>query len=170
MSGRLYSSMLCWRVLPVGCFCPGCSTRLQHGVVCMLAAAAAWDPVAPLSLDSLQLLMVPMCLQVNGDITYNGEGFDSFQVARTSAYISQVDEHQAELTVRETFDFAARCLGVGHKQGRPPHAVAGALPEAMCLQGYSPTSSNNPSTFGFEIVVQHERAACTRRSMFIFVC
>jgi hypothetical protein len=50
-------------------------------------------------------------------VTYNGEGFDSFEVARTSAYISQTDEHQAELTVRETFDFAARCLGVGHKQG-----------------------------------------------------
>lgn len=52
-------------------------------------------------------------------MTYNGEAVDSgsFQVARTSAYISQVDEHQAELTVRETLDFAARCLGTGHKQG-----------------------------------------------------
>jgi ABC-type multidrug transport system ATPase subunit len=67
-----------------------------------------------------------MCLQVSGDITYNGEGFDSFQVARTSAYISQVDEHQAELTVRETFDFAARCLGVGHKQGMPLSPLAAA--------------------------------------------
>eukprot|EP00879_Flechtneria_rotunda_P006755 GHRR01007099.1.p1 GENE.GHRR01007099.1~~GHRR01007099.1.p1 ORF type:complete len:1177 (+),score=387.98 GHRR01007099.1:1343-4873(+) len=55
-------------------------------------------------------------LQVRGSITYNGENFDSFQVARTCAYISQVDIHQAELTVRETLNFAARCLGVGHKQ------------------------------------------------------
>lgn len=55
--------------------------------------------------------------QMRGAITYNGETFDSFQVARTSAYISQDDNHQAELTVRETLDFAARCLGVGHKQG-----------------------------------------------------
>lgn len=63
-----------------------------------------------------------MCIcnvQVRGQVTYNGESIDSFQVARTCAYISQVDEHQAELTVRETFDFAARCLGVGHKQGMP---------------------------------------------------
>jgi ABC-type multidrug transport system ATPase subunit len=60
-------------------------------------------------------------VQVRGSITYNGETFDSFQVARTSAYISQDDNHQAELTVRETLDFAARCLGVGHKQGEPQH-------------------------------------------------
>ena len=56
--------------------------------------------------------------QVGGRITYNGEPFEDFQVARTCAYISQVDEHQAELTVRETFDFAARCLGTGHKQSK----------------------------------------------------
>lgn len=68
------------------------------------------------SLPPHQLKMC-LVLQVRGDTTYNGEGFNNFQVARTSAYISQVDEHQAELTVRETFDFAARCLGVGHKQG-----------------------------------------------------
>ena len=30
----------------------------------------------------------------------------------------QVDNHIAELTVRETLDFAARCQGVGHKAGR----------------------------------------------------
>ena len=29
----------------------------------------------------------------------------------------QVDNHIAELTVRETLDFAARVLGVGHKEG-----------------------------------------------------
>jgi ABC-type multidrug transport system ATPase subunit len=61
---------------------------------------------------------------MRGSITYNGETFDSFQVARTSAYISQDDNHQAELTVRETLDFAARCLGVGHKQGESGLAVA----------------------------------------------
>ena len=30
---------------------------------------------------------------------------------RTSAYISQTDNHIAELTVREAMDFAARCQG-----------------------------------------------------------
>jgi ABC-type multidrug transport system ATPase subunit len=55
---------------------------------------------------------------MSGTIKYNGEGFDSFQVARTVAYVSQDDVHQPQLTVRETMDFAARCLGTGHKQSK----------------------------------------------------
>ncbi|KAG5404800.1 hypothetical protein IGI04_010919 [Brassica rapa subsp. trilocularis] len=50
-------------------------------------------------------------LKKTGNITYNGESFDEFHVKRTSAYISQTDNHIAELTVRETLDFAARCQG-----------------------------------------------------------
>uniref|UniRef100_A0A383WGZ5 ABC transporter domain-containing protein n=1 Tax=Tetradesmus obliquus TaxID=3088 RepID=A0A383WGZ5_TETOB len=87
-------------------------------------------------------------LNMRGAITYNGETFDSFQVARTSAYISQDDNHQAELTVRETLDFAARCLGVGHKQeyadqlraaekaqGIEPDAEIDALLKASAVEG-----------------------------------
>lgn len=36
---------------------------------------------------------------------------DDFYVRRTSAYISQTDDHVAELTVRECLDFGARCQG-----------------------------------------------------------
>lgn len=50
-------------------------------------------------------------LQKSGSITYNGHELDEFFVQRTSAYISQTDNHIAELTVRETLDFAARCQG-----------------------------------------------------------
>ncbi|XP_073062087.1 ABC transporter G family member 31 isoform X2 [Primulina eburnea] len=50
-------------------------------------------------------------LKKSGDITYNGHQLDDFFVQRTSAYISQTDNHIAELTVRETLDFAARCQG-----------------------------------------------------------
>ncbi|KAK9727139.1 hypothetical protein RND81_05G260600 [Saponaria officinalis] len=50
-------------------------------------------------------------LKKSGNITYNGYGMNEFCVRRTSAYISQTDSHIAELTVRETFDFAARCQG-----------------------------------------------------------
>ncbi|KAG8488547.1 hypothetical protein CXB51_016283 [Gossypium anomalum] len=50
-------------------------------------------------------------LKVSGDITYNGTNLNEFYVRRTSAYISQTDNHLPELTVRETFDFAARCQG-----------------------------------------------------------
>lgn len=50
-------------------------------------------------------------LKKTGNITYNGHHLDEFCVQRTSAYISQSDNHLAELTVRETLDFAARCQG-----------------------------------------------------------
>ena len=40
-----------------------------------------------------------------------------FQVRRTAAYVDEVDLHMAELTVRETFDFAARCFGAGEMPG-----------------------------------------------------
>lgn len=57
--------------------------------------------------DKLNFLI----LQKTGNITYNGENLHEFHVKRTSAYISQTDNHIAELTVRETLDFAARCQG-----------------------------------------------------------
>ncbi|CAH1419416.1 unnamed protein product [Lactuca virosa] len=52
-------------------------------------------------------------LKKSGKITYNGHEFHEFCVQRTSAYISQTDNHIAELTVRETLDFGARCEGEG---------------------------------------------------------
>ncbi|XP_024981119.1 ABC transporter G family member 31 [Cynara cardunculus var. scolymus] len=52
-------------------------------------------------------------LKRSGMITYNGHAFHEFCVQRTSAYISQTDNHIAELTVRETLDFGARCEGEG---------------------------------------------------------
>lgn len=54
-------------------------------------------------------------LQTSGDITYNGHGLKEFVPQRTSAYVSQQDWHIAEMTVRETLDFSARCQGVGSK-------------------------------------------------------
>uniref|UniRef100_A0A803KRW0 ABC transporter domain-containing protein n=1 Tax=Chenopodium quinoa TaxID=63459 RepID=A0A803KRW0_CHEQI len=50
-------------------------------------------------------------LKKSGNITYNGHELSEFCPQRTSAYISQTDNHIGELTVRETFDFAARCQG-----------------------------------------------------------
>ncbi|BBN01006.1 hypothetical protein Mp_2g03890 [Marchantia polymorpha subsp. ruderalis] len=49
-----------------------------------------------------------------GSITYNGHDMTEFIAERTSAYVSQNDNHIGELTVRETLDFAARCMGVGY--------------------------------------------------------
>ena len=43
---------------------------------------------------------------------------DDFIPQRTSAYISQHDEHIGEMTVRETLAFSARCQGVGPRYGQ----------------------------------------------------
>ncbi|KAI3517159.1 hypothetical protein L1887_16368 [Cichorium endivia] len=52
-------------------------------------------------------------LTVTGEVTYCGHKMSEFVPQRTCAYISQHDVHHGEMTVRETFDFAGRCLGVG---------------------------------------------------------
>ncbi|KAK9170462.1 hypothetical protein Syun_002602 [Stephania yunnanensis] len=54
-------------------------------------------------------------LRVNGKITYCGHGLSEFVPQRACSYVSQHDLHYAEMTVRETFDFSGRCLGVGSK-------------------------------------------------------
>ncbi|KAJ7966133.1 Pleiotropic drug resistance ABC transporter [Quillaja saponaria] len=53
-------------------------------------------------------------LKCSGRVTYNGHAMDEFVPQRTSAYISQHDIHNGEMTVRETLSFSARCQGVGH--------------------------------------------------------
>ncbi|XP_057422907.1 pleiotropic drug resistance protein 1-like isoform X2 [Lotus japonicus] len=52
-------------------------------------------------------------LKHSGRVTYNGHELDEFVPQRTSAYISQHDNHIGEMTVRETLAFSARCQGVG---------------------------------------------------------
>ena len=64
---------------------------------------------------SVITVIVVTMMQVSGNVTYNGTGFHDFRPAHTAAYVDQNDLHQPELSVRETFDFAARCQGVGHK-------------------------------------------------------
>ncbi|KFK36615.1 hypothetical protein AALP_AA4G146800 [Arabis alpina] len=54
-------------------------------------------------------------LKRSGEISYNGHGLDEFVPQKTSAFISQHDLHIAEMTVRETIDFSARCQGVGSR-------------------------------------------------------
>lgn len=56
-------------------------------------------------------------LQLNGTIVYNGVPLTEFLPERTAVYVEQEDQHLPELTVRETFDFAARCQGVGVQAG-----------------------------------------------------
>jgi ABC-type multidrug transport system ATPase subunit len=61
----------------------------------------------------IKIITIPWIWQVSGSITYCGHTFSEFYPERTSAYVSQYDLHNAEMTVRETLDFSRRCLGVG---------------------------------------------------------
>lgn len=54
---------------------------------------------------------------MKGNVTYNGHTLDEFVPQKTSVYISQQDLHVAEMTVRETLDFSARCQGIGTRYG-----------------------------------------------------
>lgn len=55
---------------------------------------------------------------MSGEITYNGYRVDEFVPQKTAAYISQIDVHIGEMTVKETLDFSARCQGVGARYGK----------------------------------------------------
>ncbi|KAL6334294.1 hypothetical protein AAG906_014694 [Vitis piasezkii] len=59
--------------------------------------------------------MLDSCLKVGGRVTYKGHGMNEFVPQRTAAYISQLDTHIGEMTVRETLAFSARCQGVGDR-------------------------------------------------------
>lgn len=71
---------------------------------------------------SIVYSLLPMLgspLKMSGRITYNGHSLNEFVPQRTSAFVSQQDCHVAEMTVRETLEFAGRCQGVGSKYGKP---------------------------------------------------
>ena len=73
-----------------------------------------------------------VCLQLNGNILYNGTPMTEFLPQRTAIYVEQEDNHLPELTVRETFDFSARCQGVGAQAGELTHPAA---PAAIVTDG-----------------------------------
>lgn len=74
-----------------------------------------------------------LSIQVTGNITYNGKGFDEFRAVHTSSYVDQNDLHQPLLTVKETMDFAARVQGVGHKAGKHDKASSGMFFRAKMM-------------------------------------
>ncbi|KAG2452157.1 hypothetical protein HYH02_003189 [Chlamydomonas schloesseri] len=53
--------------------------------------------------------LMPAQGKQSGDVRYNGAQLDEFNVRRTAAYVDQIDNHNPNLTVRETLDFAHAC-------------------------------------------------------------
>ena len=48
-------------------------------------------------------------LRKKGEVRYNGHSRREFNMARTIAMVDQIDQHIANLTVRETLEFAHIC-------------------------------------------------------------
>ncbi|CAM8984948.1 unnamed protein product [Rhodiola kirilowii] len=87
-----------------------------------------------LSLTIVNDVMLCEAWKKSGDVTYNGHRLDEFYAQRTAAYISQTDNHIAEITVRETFDFAARCQGASDIfSGVSPVAKEKELPQCSSM-------------------------------------
>nr|XP_043609039.1 ABC transporter G family member 29-like isoform X2 [Erigeron canadensis] len=88
-------------------------------------------------------------LTVEGEVTYNGYKLEEFVPQRTSSYVSQTDVHVAEMTVKETLDFSARCQGAGSRYelqtelekkekdaGISPDAEVDLFMKATAMEGY----------------------------------
>ncbi|KAJ6777679.1 ABC TRANSPORTER G FAMILY MEMBER 31-LIKE [Salix koriyanagi] len=86
------------------------------------------------SAENLSCLTWSFILQKSGNITYNGQKIDDFYVQRTSAYISQTDNHIAELTVRETLDFAACWQGASDGFGVQLEITKGYMEDLVRLE------------------------------------
>ena len=50
-------------------------------------------------------------------VTYNGTNSMNLCPKRPLHVLSQNDAHVAEMTIKETLDFSARCQGVGSRYG-----------------------------------------------------
>ena len=75
-----------------------------------------------------------IALKISGTITYNGHSLKEFVPEKTSAYVSQQDWHVAEMTVRETLDFSARCQGAGCKYGKLQKIVDLLVRAFLCFE------------------------------------
>ncbi|XP_042458774.1 ABC transporter G family member 45-like [Zingiber officinale] len=55
-------------------------------------------------------------LKVTGKVTYNGQKMNHYISQRMCAYVSQLDAHQAEMTVKETLEFSKKLLNAGDEK------------------------------------------------------
>ena len=100
------------RRIPSECDCMPLTCDRQAGKVDLLLLSGVGS-----SMQRHATLLCNPIVQVRGRVTYNGRALGEFQARRTAALVEQRDMHVAQLTVRETLDFAARCQGTGNRAG-----------------------------------------------------
>ncbi|KXZ50448.1 hypothetical protein GPECTOR_16g622 [Gonium pectorale] len=71
--------------------------------------------------------LIPAHGKLSGEVRYNGHALDELNVRRTAAYVDQFDNHDPNLTVRETLDFAHACQ-------TGPHGARFDVPAALAAQ------------------------------------
>ena len=75
---------------------------------------------------------------MHGDISYNGRGLHEFVPQRTASYVSQVDDHIGEMTVRETFDFSVRPAAAwAHDALVMGHSIMRRDMSNLCMHAFS---------------------------------
>ncbi|CAI5487608.1 unnamed protein product [Closterium sp. Naga37s-1] len=123
----------------------GCSGILKPGRLTLLLG----PPGAGKS-TLLQALagLLPKDVKASGTVTYNGHEPGEFYLPHTAAYVPQTQAHIGEMTVRETFDFAARMQGPAYRKdlvreveekeketGTTPDPIMQQMMRAMALEG-----------------------------------
>ncbi|CAI7754317.1 unnamed protein product [Closterium sp. NIES-53] len=123
----------------------GCSGILKPGRLTLLLG----PPGAGKS-TLLQALagLLPKDVKASGTVTYNGHEPGEFYLPHTAAYVPQTQAHIGEMTVRETFDFAARMQGPAYRKdlvreveekeketGTIPDPIMQQMMRAMALEG-----------------------------------
>jgi ABC-type transport system involved in cytochrome c biogenesis ATPase subunit len=110
------------------CPVPAAKLQLQAAGLCKkFACGLACGAGFPVGVECC-FCVVPG--QARGRVTYNGRELREFLPERTAVYVEQEDQHMPELTVRETFNFSARCQGAGSNAGAPAPIFAAAAAAA----------------------------------------
>ncbi|MEW5297917.1 MAG: hypothetical protein WDW36_001095 [Sanguina aurantia] len=107
-----------------------------------------------------------------GSVLYNGESSESFHMQRTAAFADQIDNHNPNLTVRETLDFAYDCqmglhgpefslpLELARARAKAPSAntIMASLGDAVpAVEVSRPAATNSPGSATSSVSVDHSK-------------
>ena len=96
------------------CILDGVSGSIKPGRTTLVLGPPGSGKSVLLQVLSGRLKHRPPTMRIEGDVTFNGISAlhgNNFCVEQTASYVEQRDVHIAQLTVRETLEFARQCQG-----------------------------------------------------------